>query len=68
MNRPAQQESPSAWRTIKAVLWSFLGIRRRKDFQDDVAQLKPLHLMVAGVVLTFVFVIGLMVLVNVVAR
>jgi hypothetical protein len=52
---------------VKAVLWSFLGIRRRKDFQDDVSQLKPLHLMVAGVILTFVFVIGLMVLVNVVA-
>lgn len=55
------------WRTVKAVLWSFLGIRRRKDFQNDVSQLKPLHLMVAGVILTFVFVIGLMVLVNVVA-
>jgi hypothetical protein len=68
MNQPRRQETPSAWRTMKAVLWSFLGIRRRKDFQDDVAQLKPLHLMVAGVVLTFVFVIGLMVLVNVVAR
>ncbi len=68
MNQPRRHENPSAWRTMKAVLWSFLGIRRRKDFQDDVAQLKPLHLMVAGVVLTFVFVIGLMVLVNVVAR
>lgn len=67
MTRQGPQGRSSVWRTVKAVLWSFLGIRRRKDFQEDVSQLKPLHLMVAGVILTFVFVIGLMVLVNVVA-
>lgn len=67
MTPQGPQERSSVWRTVKAVLWGFLGIRRRKDFQDDVSQLKPLHLMVAGVILTFVFVIGLMVLVNVVA-
>ncbi|GAB3190485.1 DUF2970 domain-containing protein [Hydrogenophaga aquatica] len=67
MTRQGPQGRSSVWRTVKAVLWSFLGIRRRKDFHEDVSQLKPLHLMVAGVILTFVFVIGLMVLVNVVA-
>jgi hypothetical protein len=58
----------SLLRTIKAVLWSFLGIRRRADFHEDVSQLKPLHLIVAGVVVTFLFVIGLMLFVSWVAR
>ena len=50
--------------TVKAVLWGFLGVRRKSDFQQDVVSLKPLHLLVAGVVLAFVFVLGLMLLVH----
>lgn len=58
----------SLWSTVKAVLWSFLGIRRRADFQKDVERLRPLHLMLVGIVLTFMFVAGLMLLVNWVVR
>ena len=53
--------------TVKAVLWGFLGVRRRADFQSDTAQLKPLHLVVVGVLMAFLFVGGLMLLVNWVA-
>jgi hypothetical protein len=50
----------SVWATLRAVLWAFLGVRRKTDFQQDVAQLQPIHLMVVGMVLTFLFVAVLM--------
>ena len=67
MSAPAKAGSGQLLQTVKAVLWGFLGVRRRSDFQQDTAQLKPLHLMAVGVVLAFLFVGGLMLLVNWVA-
>ena len=46
--------------TVVAVLWSFLGVRRKSDFQEDIVKLNPIHLMITGFVLCFVFVIALM--------
>jgi amino acid transporter len=53
-------------RTLTAVLWSFIGIRKNSEFQKDAAQIKPLHILAVGVVLALIFVITLIVLVNVV--
>lgn len=54
-----QQAEPSVksplFSTIKAVAWSFLGIRRNKDFAQDQAQLKPHHLIAGGVVGVVIF-------------
>ena len=35
--------------TARAVAWSFLGIRRSKDHEQDVKQLNPVHVVIAGV-------------------
>ena len=67
MNTPFHQRPTSLWATVKAVLWGFLGVRRRSDFQDDVARLNPLHLMAVGVAMALLFVFGLILLVNWVA-
>jgi hypothetical protein len=48
---------------IRAVLWGFLGVRRQSDFQEDIVKLNPIHLMITGVVLAFLFVGVLMALV-----
>ncbi len=64
MSLPVHQRHGSLWSTIKAVLWGFLGVRRRSDFQDDVAKLNPLHLMAVGVAMALLFVLGLILLVN----
>lgn len=61
---PAHRRRGSLFDTVKAVLWGFLGVRRKADFQDDIAKLNPIHLMVVGVVLAFLFVAGLMLIVN----
>ncbi len=67
MTTPIHQRRSSLWATVKAVLWGFIGVRRRSDFQDDVARLNPLHLMAVGVAMALLFVFGLILLVNWVA-
>ncbi len=54
----------SVLQTVKTVLWGFLGVRRNSDFQKDVARINPMHLLVVGVALGFLFVGGLMLLVH----
>lgn len=51
-------------RSVKTVAWSFLGIRKKSEFQTDLAQVNPLHILLVAVVAVLVFVAGLMVLVN----
>ena len=51
---------------MRAVLWSFIGIRKSSGFQEDIATIKPLHILAVGVGAAFIFVIGLIVLVNLV--
>ena len=51
-------------RTIQAVLWSFLGIRKNAEYQKDTERLNPFILIVVGLVLALLFVLGLMALEN----
>ena len=54
----------SLWRSVVAVAWSFLGVRKSSEFQEDVAKITPLHVLGVGLVAGLLFVIGLMVIVN----
>ncbi len=36
--------------SLKAVLWSFTGLRRKSDFDADAARLNPVHIVIAAVV------------------
>jgi hypothetical protein len=59
-----QQPKGSFLRAIKAVLWSFIGLRSRSEFNKDAAQLNPIHLIAVGLALGLLFVLGLLALVN----
>ncbi len=50
--------------SVKAVAWSFVGLRRRSDLDRDVASLNPLHVVAVGFVGVFLFVVSLIVLVK----
>jgi hypothetical protein len=50
--------------TVKAVLWGFLGVRRNADYQDDIAKLNPVHLVVVGLAMALVFVFSLILIVR----
>ena len=54
-----------SWRrSFKAVAWSFFGVRRGSDYEQDVSQLKPQHVIVAGLVAAALFVALLVLLVR----
>jgi len=69
---PSQSDSPSAPRkatlgqVITAVFWSFFGIRKGKAMERDAVTIKPLHVIVVGVVLAAMFVLTLLLLVRVI--
>jgi hypothetical protein len=62
--REAVQRRGSLWQTVKAVSWSFFGVRRSADHAEDVSRLNPVHVVIVGLVLAAVFVLGLVALVN----
>lgn len=53
---------------FKAVFWSFLGVRRRADYESDTQRLKPQHVIAAGIVAAIVFVLLLFGIVKLVTR
>ena len=59
---PKVQRQQSVFRTVKAVMWSFVGLRSRGGFEQDVAQLNPVHVVIAGLIGVCVFVGSLMLL------
>ena len=50
--------------TLRAVAWSFFGVRKGSEYEKDVSQLNPLHVIVAGLVAAALFVLGLVLLVK----
>ncbi|MBI2751551.1 MAG: DUF2970 domain-containing protein [Burkholderiales bacterium] len=54
----------SALRSIKLVAWSFLGIRGKAAYQEDLAKVNPMHVVVVGLVGVLLLVVGLISLVN----
>ncbi|RQH04633.1 DUF2970 domain-containing protein [Paraburkholderia dinghuensis] len=52
---------------VKAVAWSFLGVRKRADLESDAAHLHPAALIVAGLVGAAIFIGVLLLIVHAVA-
>jgi amino acid transporter len=59
-----EQRKGSLIRTIQAVLWSFIGVRKNSDYQKDIEKLNPFHIMGVGIAAALLFVLGLIALVN----
>jgi Protein of unknown function (DUF2970) len=57
-------QKPSFARTVRAVAWSFLGIRKNSEFQNDAAHLSLPHIIAVGLVGALLFVVSLIALVN----
>jgi succinate dehydrogenase/fumarate reductase cytochrome b subunit len=49
---------------VRAVLWSFLGIRSNKGYEHDRAKLKFWQIVVAGLFCVMIFVLSLFFLVR----
>lgn len=59
-------ERAGFWATVRAVLWSFIGIRRRSAYHQDARSLDPRAVVVAGVIGGVVFVLTILFVVNLV--
>ena len=62
--REAVQRKGSFAQTMKAVAWSFFGVRKGSDHEKDVSQLNPVHVVIAGVIGAVLFITVLLLLVN----
>lgn len=56
--------SSSLGRSLKAVAWSFLGIRKSSEYQQDLATVNPLHIVLVALGGVLIFVVSLMLFVN----
>ncbi|MEN7526652.1 MULTISPECIES: DUF2970 domain-containing protein [unclassified Cupriavidus] len=52
--------------TIRAVLWSFIGLRKGSEHESDMARLNPIHVIIAGLIAAAAFVAILIVIVKIV--
>jgi hypothetical protein len=59
MNEPRKA---SFGATMKAVFWSFFGVRKRKDYEHDAAHLNPFHVIIGALIGVVIF-IGILVFV-----
>jgi hypothetical protein len=67
--KPVTRRKASFGATLKAVFWSFLGIRKKSDYEKDAAQLNPIHVIIAAVIGVLIFITTLVIIVkNVVAK
>ena len=44
------------------MAWSFLGIRSRAGYQEDLARVNPMHVLAVGLVAALLLVLGLILL------
>lgn len=47
------------FQTLKAVAWGFFGVRKGRGYTEDINSLNPVHLIIAGIMATLLFVVGL---------
>jgi hypothetical protein len=62
--RHAAARKGSFLQTLRAVAWSFFGVRRSADQAQDMAKLNPVHLVIAGLAGAALFVAALVLLVQ----
>ncbi len=59
-------QKTSPLRVMKTVFWSFFGVRKKTDHQDDFEGVTPLQIVVAGVIGAAIFVATLITLVRII--
>jgi hypothetical protein len=54
----------SLLRTVRAVAWSLIGLRKGSEYQEDLEKLNPLHIIAVGLAAVFLLVVSLIAIVN----
>ncbi len=64
MSVPEVERKASLIQVVRAVFWSFLGIRKRAAHERDSVQLTPVQVMVAGLIGAALLVVTLVLVVK----
>jgi hypothetical protein len=60
------KKKSSFLQSMKAVMWGFLGVRKKSGLQEDVASLSFVHIILAGVLGAVIFMSALLLIVKMV--
>ena len=61
---PDAENRGTFFQTVGAVAWSFFGVRKGAEYEKDVSQLNPVHVVIGGVIGALVFIGALLLFVN----
>jgi hypothetical protein len=64
MDMVMEPKKATPLQVAKAVFWSFLGIRRKQDYEQDAVRLTPVQIIVAGIIGAALLVMTLILLVR----
>lgn len=64
MSEAGNRPKASPLQVARAVMWSFIGIRKSAGYESDVARITPVQAIVAGIIGAGLFVAGLVTLVR----
>ena len=62
--KAATQRKLSFFATLKAVCWSFVGLRKQSAHEQDVAKLNPVYVIIAAILAVIIFITTLIVIVK----
>ena len=65
---PAEPRPATFLQVAGAVFWSFFGVRKGRHMLQDTTTIKPLHVVIVGLLSGLVFVLALVALVTVITR
>jgi hypothetical protein len=66
---PLPEPRPATFAQVAgAVFWSFFGVRKGRHMQQDAVTIKPLHVVIVGLLSGLAFVLALLALVTFITR
>ncbi|MBU6381847.1 MAG: DUF2970 domain-containing protein [Betaproteobacteria bacterium] len=68
MQEPSATTGQNLLKTVLAVAASFFGVRGSKAHEADMARLKPVHVIIVGLLMAALFVLSLLLIVQLVVR
>ena len=64
----AERKPATLLQVAGAVFWSFFGVRKGRHMLQDTSTIKPLHVVIVGLLSGLVFVLALIALVSYITR
>ncbi|MER2513386.1 MAG: DUF2970 domain-containing protein [Nitrosomonas ureae] len=67
MNKITEKQSGARiWQIAKAVMFAFMGVRKKSDLEHDAATLTPAQVIIGGIIGAIIFVLSIMLVVRLV--